>query len=161
MDWSDVDNINMRPIDIRKQDYVPCSCKKCFFCKRELTHGVNHKKKVYGGHDLPGQNAPCICATRINSPSTPHWLPVQLGGYASKHILDVQVLKPLFVLAVGAPLNTVTYKASSARRVTHNCLMFDERESRARLEGVPVEMCIISTRFHEDVSFKVRANSQK
>jgi hypothetical protein len=86
---------------------------------------------------------------------------VQLGGYASKHILDVQVLKPLFVLAVGAPLNTVTYKASSARRVTHNCLMFDERESRARLEGVPVEMCIISTRFHEDVSFKVRANSQK
>jgi hypothetical protein len=50
MDWSDVDveqdDNSMRPNYLWHQDYVPCGCMKCFFCKNKgLTHGVDHKKK--------------------------------------------------------------------------------------------------------------------
>ena len=45
MDWSDVEDDSTKPIYVRKQDYVPCGCKVCFFCTNGLTHGINHKKK--------------------------------------------------------------------------------------------------------------------
>ena len=45
MDWSDVEDTNKKPIYMRRQDYVPCACKHCFFCKNGLTHGVGHQKK--------------------------------------------------------------------------------------------------------------------
>jgi hypothetical protein len=45
MDWSDVRDSDKKPVYMRKQDYVPCACKACFFCKNGLTHGVDHKKK--------------------------------------------------------------------------------------------------------------------
>jgi hypothetical protein len=45
MDWLDVEDINMRPVYVRSQDYVPCGCMNCFFCKKGLTHGIEHKKK--------------------------------------------------------------------------------------------------------------------
>ncbi len=52
--------------------------------RRDLHMGLIIKKKVNGGHDLPGQNAPfneqrsqilcegAFCATSSNAPSTPH-----------------------------------------------------------------------------------------
>ena len=30
---------------MRKQDWVPCACKRCSVCLRGLTHGVAHKPK--------------------------------------------------------------------------------------------------------------------
>ena len=45
MDWSDVEDSNARPDYVRKQDWVPCACTTCFFCKKGLTHGIDHKKK--------------------------------------------------------------------------------------------------------------------
>jgi hypothetical protein len=48
MDWSDIDDIKNRPIYMRRQDYLPCDCKVCFFCLNALTHGIDHKKKGRG-----------------------------------------------------------------------------------------------------------------
>ena len=45
MDWLDIEDNDTRPVYVRSQDYVPCGCKECFFCKKGLTHGVDHKKK--------------------------------------------------------------------------------------------------------------------
>jgi hypothetical protein len=49
MDWSDVDveqdDNSTRPNYLRHQDFVPCGCMKCFFCKKGLTHGLDHKKE--------------------------------------------------------------------------------------------------------------------
>jgi hypothetical protein len=45
MDWSDVEDINTRPVYVRKQDWIPCGCMNCFFCKKGLTSGVNQMKK--------------------------------------------------------------------------------------------------------------------
>jgi hypothetical protein len=45
MDWSDIEDINNKPVYMRKQDYVPCTCKVCFFCTNRLTHEIDHKKK--------------------------------------------------------------------------------------------------------------------
>jgi hypothetical protein len=45
MDWSDIEDIDNKPVYMRKQDYVPCACKLCFFCTNGLTHGIDHKKK--------------------------------------------------------------------------------------------------------------------
>jgi hypothetical protein len=45
MDWSDVKDNNTKPIYVQKQDWVPCSCMNCFFCKNSLTSGIDHKKK--------------------------------------------------------------------------------------------------------------------
>ena len=28
---------------MRKTDFLPCACKKCFFCKHGFTRGVAHK----------------------------------------------------------------------------------------------------------------------
>ena len=30
---------------MRQTDFVPCDCKKCFFCLRGLTEGIDHKHK--------------------------------------------------------------------------------------------------------------------
>ena len=45
MDWSDMEDDETKPVHVRRQDCVPCGCNACFFCKRGLTHGVDHKKK--------------------------------------------------------------------------------------------------------------------
>ena len=45
MDWLDVDDDETKPVYVRGQDYVPCGCNECFFCKKGLTHGIDHKKK--------------------------------------------------------------------------------------------------------------------
>jgi hypothetical protein len=29
---------------MRKSDFIPCDCKKCFFCINNLTTGVQYKK---------------------------------------------------------------------------------------------------------------------
>jgi hypothetical protein len=34
MDWSDIEDNNNKPIYMRRQDYVPCGCMNCFFCKK-------------------------------------------------------------------------------------------------------------------------------
>jgi hypothetical protein len=45
MDWSDIEDNKTKPVYVRKQDWVPCGCMRCFFCKKGLTSGVDHKKK--------------------------------------------------------------------------------------------------------------------
>jgi hypothetical protein len=47
MDCPDVANFKkpkLRPRYIRKKDYHPCECQRCFFCKYRITYGVQHKK---------------------------------------------------------------------------------------------------------------------
>jgi hypothetical protein len=57
MDWSDIEDINKKPVYMRKQDYVPCACMVCFFCTNRLTHGIDHKKK--GKHRSRLHQADC------------------------------------------------------------------------------------------------------
>ena len=45
MDWSDIADVDNKPVYMRKQDYVPCECNVCFFCTNRLTYGIDHKKK--------------------------------------------------------------------------------------------------------------------
>jgi hypothetical protein len=45
MDWSDVQDNERRPLCVQSQDHMPRCCKKCFFCTKGFTHGLDHKKK--------------------------------------------------------------------------------------------------------------------
>ena len=44
---ADLDDPKKRPPYMRKKDWIPCSCNRCFFCVQGLTHGIAHKPK-YG-----------------------------------------------------------------------------------------------------------------
>jgi hypothetical protein len=57
MNWSDVVDDSRKPVYVRKQDYVPCGCMHCFFCKKALAHGVDHKKR--GKHSLQSTRPEC------------------------------------------------------------------------------------------------------
>ena len=58
-DWSDIEDIDNKPVYMRKQDYIPCACEVCFFCTNGRTHGIDHKKKGKRlGLDRTGQVAP-------------------------------------------------------------------------------------------------------
>ena len=43
-DWKNPET-DPRPSFIRQQDWIPCGCNKCFFCRNGMTHGVAHKVK--------------------------------------------------------------------------------------------------------------------
>jgi hypothetical protein len=45
MDWTDIGDKSKKPVYMRKQDYIPCTCKACFFCKNGFTHGIDHQNK--------------------------------------------------------------------------------------------------------------------
>jgi len=40
---ADLKDKSNRPAYMRKTNFIPCSCKKCFFCKIGFTQGVAHK----------------------------------------------------------------------------------------------------------------------
>jgi hypothetical protein len=42
----DLKDPKKRPGYMRKMDWLPCACNRCFFCKEGLTHGISHKPKV-------------------------------------------------------------------------------------------------------------------
>jgi hypothetical protein len=42
LEW---DGKGPRPSRMQQTDFVPCSCKKCYFCLHGLTGGVEHKRK--------------------------------------------------------------------------------------------------------------------
>jgi hypothetical protein len=69
-----------------------------------------------------------------------------IAGYAGGRVLDVPRAKPMCVLSVGMNLSTLIV-------------------TKASLEIVPVEMCIISTKCHQNVSkvleFCVRSRVKK
>jgi hypothetical protein len=44
MDWEEGFDKDKKPPYVRKSQYVPCGCKRCFFCKNGKTHGINHKR---------------------------------------------------------------------------------------------------------------------
>jgi hypothetical protein len=41
---ADLKDKSRRPAFMRKTDFLPCACKKCFFCKNGFTRGVAHKQ---------------------------------------------------------------------------------------------------------------------
>jgi hypothetical protein len=52
--WSDLNG--SRPNWMRQNDFIPCGCKHCFFCRNGLTTGVGHRKRkqtvtTYYGRD--------------------------------------------------------------------------------------------------------------
>ena len=44
LDW-DGDVNTQRPMWMRRSEFVPCDCEKCFFCLHNLTTGIDHKRK--------------------------------------------------------------------------------------------------------------------
>jgi hypothetical protein len=44
MDWEEGFDEDKKPPYMRKSNYVPCGCKRCFFCKNGKTQGVDHKR---------------------------------------------------------------------------------------------------------------------
>ena len=47
MDQPDVEKLkdkSKRPSYMRKMEFHPCGCGVCFFCKNNITHGVQHKE---------------------------------------------------------------------------------------------------------------------
>ena len=42
-EWEDLDG--PRPNWMRQKEFLPCDCKKCFFCVKGLTNGISHKRK--------------------------------------------------------------------------------------------------------------------
>ena len=46
-DWGIEKEEKSKPIWIRQANFVPCECKKCFFCLNGLTVGINHKTNIY------------------------------------------------------------------------------------------------------------------
>eukprot|EP00956_Cyclotella_meneghiniana_P022021 scaffold40902_cov50-Cyclotella_meneghiniana.AAC.1 len=44
LDWNGDVN-TQRPRWMRRLDFVPCDCEKCFFCVHNLTTGIDHKRK--------------------------------------------------------------------------------------------------------------------
>ena len=45
-DLEDLRDRKKRPGYMRKQDWIPCDCNRCFFCKHGFTHGIAHKPAV-------------------------------------------------------------------------------------------------------------------
>mmetsp|Transcript_4408 Transcript_4408/g.9774 ORF Transcript_4408/g.9774 Transcript_4408/m.9774 type:complete len:89 (+) Transcript_4408:265-531(+) len=43
MEWDGVSDD--RPGWMRQRDIIPCDCKKCFFCIKGLSSGIEHKRK--------------------------------------------------------------------------------------------------------------------
>ena len=43
-EWEDLDG--PRPNWMRQKEFLPCDCKKCFFCVKGLTNGISHKRKA-------------------------------------------------------------------------------------------------------------------
>ena len=47
LDWKDVSTRKNKPKWMRQTDLKPCNCRKCFFCKEEITNGIYHLKRTY------------------------------------------------------------------------------------------------------------------
>ena len=45
LDWKEPYDDKDRPKWMRQKAFVPCACKKCFFCKMNKTNGMEHKPK--------------------------------------------------------------------------------------------------------------------
>jgi len=45
LEWKEPYKKEDKPKWMRKQDYIPCGCKKCFFCKNGMTNGIDHIPK--------------------------------------------------------------------------------------------------------------------
>ena len=43
LDWTDIADESKKPVWVRQARLIPCDCRCCFFCKRELTNGVAHR----------------------------------------------------------------------------------------------------------------------
>jgi len=46
LDWKDGYNENEKPRWMRQSSYIPCGCKRCFFCINRKTSGVHHDKST-------------------------------------------------------------------------------------------------------------------
>ena len=44
-DWPEPHSEKTKPKYVRKQNYIPCGCQKCFFCIKGKTHGIDHLRK--------------------------------------------------------------------------------------------------------------------
>ena len=51
LDWPDPRNHKNKPRYINNRQLVPCDCKVCFFCVRNLTNGIHHKSVVIESPD--------------------------------------------------------------------------------------------------------------
>ena len=45
MDWKSPFDEGNKPGYVRKQNYIPCGCNICFFCRNGKTHGIDHMSK--------------------------------------------------------------------------------------------------------------------
>ena len=70
MDW-DGDESNERPTYMRRDAFVPCDCKVCFFCKHGLTgviRGVDKKKRKAVLHYKIGGRKEVVGCTEVRVP---------------------------------------------------------------------------------------------
>ncbi len=44
LEWADT--TTTRPGWLRQTSFIPCDCKKCFFCLNKLTNGIHHRPKT-------------------------------------------------------------------------------------------------------------------
>ena len=61
-DWKDPKTNNKpsdRPSYVRKQDWIPCDCKQCFFCLNNLTCGVTHPNRGIKRQPKSTERQPC------------------------------------------------------------------------------------------------------
>ena len=66
-DWKDPkanNKVSDRPLYVRKHDWIPCDCKRCFFCLNKMTCGVTHPNR--GVKKQPKSYERPACTPRMN-----------------------------------------------------------------------------------------------
>ena len=71
-DWKDPKTnrkVSDRPLYVRKHDWIPCDCKRCFFCLNKMTCGVTHPNRGVKKQPMSHERPACSPRMKIGKSS--------------------------------------------------------------------------------------------